>query len=154
MRWIRYAAVLSLLVLVAGCGESKDRAAEAEKIKQDLTAGFDVMFGKDKLKFVGYDKLDVVPDGDSYKATLSGIKIMPNEPDAPKLGDVTFNVDAEGRGQVSDQQSDAAQRRRHHSGRRPGQGAVGDRFPAVQRRVVEDLGRLPGFGRGLQERDT
>ncbi|HEX6094411.1 MAG TPA: hypothetical protein VFZ07_13705, partial [Dongiaceae bacterium] len=93
MRWIRYAAVLSLLVLVAGCGESKDRAAEAEKIKQDLAAGFDVMFGKDKLKFVGYDKLEVVPDGDSYKATLSGIKIMPNEPDAPKIGDVTFNVE-------------------------------------------------------------
>lgn len=93
MRWIRYAAVLSLLVLVAGCGESKDRAAEAEKIKQDLTAGFDVMFGKDKLKFVGYDKLEVVPDGDSYKATLSGIKIMPNEPDAPKIGDVTFSVE-------------------------------------------------------------
>lgn len=92
MRWIRYAAVLSLLVLVAGCGESKDRAAEAEKIKQDLTAGFDVMFGKDKLKFVGYDKFEVVPDGDSYKATLSGVKVMPNEPDAPKIGDVTFNV--------------------------------------------------------------
>ncbi len=93
MRWIRYAAVLSLLVLVAGCGESKDRAAEAEKIKQDLTAGFDVMFGKDKLKIVGYDKLEVIPDGDSYKATLSGIKFMPNEPEAPKLGDVTFNVE-------------------------------------------------------------
>ncbi len=93
MRWIRYAAVLSLLVLVAGCGESKDRAAEAEKIKQDLTAGFNVMFGRDTLKFVGYDKLEVVPDGDSYKATLSGIKIMPNEPDAPKFGDVTFNVE-------------------------------------------------------------
>jgi hypothetical protein len=27
-----------------------------EKIKQDLTAGFDVMFGKDKLKFVGHKK--------------------------------------------------------------------------------------------------
>ena len=93
MRWIRYAAVLSLLVLVAGCGDSKDRAAEAEKIKQDLTAGFDVMFGKDKLKIVGYDKLEVVPDGDSYKATLSGIRIMPNEPDGPKVGDVTFNVE-------------------------------------------------------------
>ena len=93
MRWIRYVAVLSLLVLVAGCGESKDRAAEAEKIKQDLTAGFDVMFGKDKLKILGYDKLDVVPDGDSYKATLSGISIFPNAGDtAPKLGDVTFNV--------------------------------------------------------------
>lgn len=93
MRWIRYAAVLSLLVLLANCGDSKDRAAEAEKIKQDLTAGFDVMFGKDKLKMVGYEKLDVVPDGDSYKATLTGIKIMPNEANAPKLGDVTFNVD-------------------------------------------------------------
>src|SRR5262245_43778820 len=92
MRWIRYAAVLSLLVLVAGCGESKDRAAEAEKIKQDLTAGFDIMFGKDKLKMVGYEKFDVVPDGDSYKATLTGVKIMPNEAEAPKLGDVTFNV--------------------------------------------------------------
>jgi hypothetical protein len=93
MRWIRYAAVLSLLVLVAGCGESKDRTAEAEKIKQDLTAGFDIMFGKDKLKMVGYDKLDVVPEGDSYKATLTGVKIMPNEVDAPKIGDVTFNVE-------------------------------------------------------------
>jgi len=93
MRWIRYAAVLSLLVLVANCGDGKDRAAEAEKIKQDLTAGFDVMFGKDKLKLVGYEKLDVVPDGDSYKATLTGIKIMPNEANAPKLGDVTFNVE-------------------------------------------------------------
>jgi hypothetical protein len=92
MRWIRYAAVLSLLVLVAGCGESKDRAAEAEKIKQDLTAGLDIMFGRDKLKIVGYEKLEIVPDGDSYKATLSGIKIMPNEAAAPKLGDVTFNV--------------------------------------------------------------
>ncbi|NJN36249.1 MAG: hypothetical protein HC794_03330 [Nitrospiraceae bacterium] len=50
------------------------------------------MFGKDKLKFVGYDKFEVVPDGDSYKATLSGVKVMPNEPDAPKIGDVTFNV--------------------------------------------------------------
>jgi hypothetical protein len=93
MRWIRYAAVLSLLVLVAGCGESKDRAAEAEKIKQDLSAGFDIMFGKDKMKMVGYDKFEVVPDGDSYKATLSGVRIMPNEPEGPKLGDVTFNVE-------------------------------------------------------------
>ena len=94
MRWIRYVAVLSLLVLVAGCGESKDRAAEAEKIKQDLTAGFDVMFGKDKLKMVGYEKLDVVPDGDSYKATVTGVTILPNAgPDAPKFGDVTFNVE-------------------------------------------------------------
>jgi hypothetical protein len=94
MRWIRYVAVLSLLVLVAGCGESKDRAAEAEKIKQDLTAGFDVMFGKDKLKIVGYEKLDVAPDGDSYKATLTAVTILPNAgPDAPKIGDVTFNID-------------------------------------------------------------
>src|SRR5262245_8941662 len=94
MRWIRYVAVLSLLVLVAGCGEKKDRTAEAEKIKQDLTAGFDVMFGKDNLKIVGYEKLDVAPDGDSYKATLTGVTILPNAgPEAPKLGDVTFNVE-------------------------------------------------------------
>src|SRR5262245_8677456 len=93
MRWIRYVAVLSLLVLVAGCGESKDRAAEAEKIKQDLTAGFDVMFGKDKLKMVGYEKLDVAPDGDTYKATLTGVTLFPNAgAEAPKIGNVTFNV--------------------------------------------------------------
>jgi hypothetical protein len=91
MRWTRYAAVLSLLVLVAGCGE-EDRTAEAEKIKQDLTAGLDVMFGKDKTKFVGYEKLDVVPEGDRFKATLTGLKILPNEPESPNLGDVTFNV--------------------------------------------------------------
>jgi len=93
MRWIRYAAVLSLLVLLANCGDGKDRAAEAEKIKQDLIAGFDIMFGKEKLKMVGYEKLEVVPDGDSYKATLTGIKFMPNAANAPKLGDVTFNVE-------------------------------------------------------------
>jgi hypothetical protein len=93
MRWTRYAAVLSLVVLVAGCGDGKDRAAEAEKIKQNLTASLDVAFGKGDSRLVGYEKLDVVPDGDSYKATLSKVKILPGAgADSPLFGDVTFNV--------------------------------------------------------------
>ena len=92
MRWTRYAAVLSLVVLVAGCGDDKDRAAEAEKIKQNLTASLDTALGKGQAKIVGYEKLEVVPDGDSYKATLTKVKILPNEPKGPVVGDVTFNV--------------------------------------------------------------
>src|SRR5262245_52450928 len=89
MRWTRYAAALSLVVLVAGCGDSKDRAAEAEKIKQNLTASLDVAFGKGDSRMVGYEKLDVVPDGDSYKATLTKVTILPGAgPDAPLFGDV------------------------------------------------------------------
>lgn len=92
MRWIRYAAVLSLLVLLANCGDSKDRAAEAEKIKQNLTASLDTVLGKGEARIFGYEKLDVVPDGDSYKATVTAVKILPNAPEAAVFGDVTFNV--------------------------------------------------------------
>jgi hypothetical protein len=96
MRPIRILAVL-LLVVLAACGDDKKEVAD--KIQKDIVAELAVLIGPDSAKIVAYDGVDVVPEGDSFKATVKNLRFLPGEAKPVAIGNVDFQITPKGEDQ-------------------------------------------------------
>lgn len=96
MRPIRTLAVL-LLVTLAACGDNKKEVAD--KIQKDVVAELATLAGPDSAKIFAYDGVEVVPEGDSFKATVKNLRVLPGEAKPVVVGNVDFQIAPKGEDQ-------------------------------------------------------
>jgi len=93
---LRYVCVLTLgFGLLAGCSE---KGPDVEKVKQDFTAEMNVMAGPDG-RYLGFDGVDAVPDGDKVKVTIKGVKLIVPGAEPLTIGDIEMRATPKGEDQ-------------------------------------------------------
>ncbi len=83
---LRYVCVLTLgLGLLAGCSE---KGPDVEKVKKDFTAEMNAMAGAEGQKYLGFDGVDAVADGDKVKVTIKAVKFLVPGAEPLTIGDI------------------------------------------------------------------
>ena len=81
-----YASVLIVgLAVLSSCSK---QGVDLDKVKKDFTAEMDAISGAEGHKFLGYDGVEAVADGDKAKVTIKGVKVLIAGTEPLTFGDV------------------------------------------------------------------
>src|SRR5262249_62190992 len=70
----------------------RKQGVDAEKGKNDHTAEMDAISGAEGHKYLGYDGVDAVADGDKAKVTIKGVKFLVPGGDPLVIGDIEMHA--------------------------------------------------------------
>jgi hypothetical protein len=85
-----YASVLIVgLAVLSSCSK---QGVDLDKVKKDFTAEMDAISGAEGHKFLGYDGVEAVADGDKAKVTIKGVKVLIAGTEPLTFGDVEMHV--------------------------------------------------------------
>jgi len=85
-----YASVLIVgLAVLSSCSK---QGIDLDKVKKDFTAEMDAISGAEGHKFIGYDSVDAVADGDKAKVTIKGVKFLVPGADPLVVGDIEMHA--------------------------------------------------------------
>jgi len=85
-----YASLLIVgLAVLPACSE---KGVDVDKVKKDFIAEMDAVSGTEGHKFLGYDSVDAVADGDKAKVTIKGVKFLVPGADPMVIGDVEMHA--------------------------------------------------------------
>jgi len=93
MRFVRTALLMAGIALLPACSE---KGPDVEKVKQDVTAELTALAGPEGQKYLGFDGVEAVADGDKAKVTIKGMKFLVAGADAMTIGDVEMHALAKG----------------------------------------------------------
>jgi hypothetical protein len=77
------------LALLPACSK---QGVDVEKVKKDFTAEMDALGGAGAQKYLGYDSVDAVADGDKAKVTIKGVKFLIPGADPFVIGDIEMHA--------------------------------------------------------------
>jgi len=77
------------LALLPACSK---QGVDVEKVKKDFTAEMDALGGAGAQKYLGYDGVDAVADGDKAKVTIKGVKFLIPGADPLVIGDIEMHA--------------------------------------------------------------
>ena len=103
MRSVYAVLFVGALAVVTGCSK---QGADVDKVKKDLTAELTYLAGPEGQKYLAFDGVDAVPDGDKVKVTIKGLKMLVPQSEPLVIGDVDMHALAKGEDQyeISDLQ--------------------------------------------------
>ncbi|HZF34340.1 MAG TPA: hypothetical protein VE914_11105 [Candidatus Angelobacter sp.] len=85
-----YASVLIVgLAVLSSCSK---QGVDLDKVKKDFTAEMDTISGAEGHKYLGYDGVDAVADGDKAKVTIKGVKFLVPGADPLVVGDIEMHA--------------------------------------------------------------
>ena len=93
MRLLHVSLLIAVLALVPACSKE---GPDVAKVKQDVTAELTAWAGPEGQKYLGYDSVEVVADGDKAKVTIKGMKFLVAGADSMTIGDVELHALAKG----------------------------------------------------------
>lgn len=83
---------LSVVVLAVLIGCSEKGGIDVEKVKKDLTAEVDYLAGSEGQKYLAYDAVDAVLDGEKAKVTIKGLRILVPQGEPIPIGDIEMHA--------------------------------------------------------------
>ena len=85
-----YASLLIVgLAVLPACSK---QGVDVDKVKKDFTAEMDATSGPEGHKYLGYDGVDAVADGDKAKVTIKGVKFLVPGGDPLVIGDIEMHA--------------------------------------------------------------
>jgi hypothetical protein len=92
-----YASVLIVgFAVLSSCSK---QGIDLDKVKKDFTAEMDANSGVEGHKYVGYDGVDAVADGDKAKVTIKGVKFIVAGAEPLIIGDIEMHAVPKGEDQ-------------------------------------------------------
>ncbi len=92
-----YASLLIVgLAVLSSCSE---KGVDVDKVKKDFIAEMDAIAGAEGHKYLGYDGVDAVADGDKAKVTIKGVKFLIPGAEPLTIGDVEMHAVPKGEDQ-------------------------------------------------------
>ena len=92
-----YASLLIVgLAVLPACSE---KGVDVDKVKKDFIAEMDALSGGAGLKYLTYDGIDAVADGDKAKVTVKGVKFLIPGAEPLTIGDVEMHAVPKGEDQ-------------------------------------------------------
>lgn len=85
-----YASLLIVgLAVLPSCSKP---GVDLDKVKKDFTAEMDAISGAEGHKYLGFDGVDAVADGDKAKVTIKGVKFLVPGADPLVIGDIEMHA--------------------------------------------------------------
>jgi hypothetical protein len=88
-----------LIVALAVLPSCSKQGVDVDKVKKDFTAEMDSLSGASGQKYLGYDGVDAVADGDKVKVTIKGVKFLIPGTDPWVIGDIEMHAVPKGEDQ-------------------------------------------------------
>jgi hypothetical protein len=89
MRLLYACLLIVVLAVLPACSE---KGPDVEKVKQDVTAELTALAGPEGQKYLAFDGVEAVADGDKAKVTIKGMKFLVAGADAMTIGDVEMHA--------------------------------------------------------------
>ena len=89
MRLLYASLLIVVLAVLPSCSE---KGVDVDKVKKDFIAEMDAISGAEGHKYLGYDGVDAVADGDKVKVTIKGVKFLVPGADPMVIGDVEMHA--------------------------------------------------------------
>jgi hypothetical protein len=89
MRLLYASLLIAGLAILPACSK---QGVDVDKVKKDFTAEMDAISGAEGHKYLGYDGVDTVADGDKAKVTIKGVKFLVPGGDPLVIGDIEMHA--------------------------------------------------------------
>lgn len=89
MRLLYASLLIGALAVLPSCSK---QGVDVDKVKKDFTAEMDALSGPEGHKYLAYDGIDAVADGDKAKVTIKGMKFVVAGAEPIAIGDVEMHA--------------------------------------------------------------
>ncbi len=96
MRLLYASLLIAGLAVLPACSE---KGVDVDKVKKDFIAEMDVLGGGAGQKYLAYDGVDAVADGDKAKVTIKGVKFLIPGAEPLAIGDIEMHAVPKGEDQ-------------------------------------------------------